>query len=94
MIKHEGLVPWWRYRHKQNTLGVERWCPPDVEDGEIKISVALSHTAIIFSYCELLGVHLKLQHNPRRPGHSYSAEPSLNLWHKSTQTNSLDNTAL
>eukprot|EP00752_Nemacystus_decipiens_P010357 g9227.t1 len=32
VIKHEGIVPWWRYRHKNETLGVERWCPPDVED--------------------------------------------------------------
>lgn len=34
MIKHEGVVPWWRYRNKKETLGIERWCPPDVEDGE------------------------------------------------------------
>lgn len=35
VIKHEGLVPWWRYRDKKESLGVERWCPPDVEDGEV-----------------------------------------------------------
>lgn len=35
VIKHEGIVPWWRYRRKQESLGVERWCPPDAEDGEI-----------------------------------------------------------
>lgn len=34
VIKHEGLVPWWRYRHKTQCIGVERWRPPDVEDGD------------------------------------------------------------
>lgn len=33
VIKHEGLVPWWRYRDKKESVGVESWRPPDVEDG-------------------------------------------------------------
>lgn len=35
VIKHEGLVPWWQHRHKGESPGVERWCPPDVEDGKM-----------------------------------------------------------
>lgn len=35
VIKHEGIVPWWRFRSKKESLGVEQWCPPDVEYGEM-----------------------------------------------------------
>ena len=34
VMKHEGLVPWWRHRDRQESAGVERWRPHDVEDGE------------------------------------------------------------
>lgn len=92
MIKHEGLVPWWRYRHKNDTLGVERWCPPDVEDGEISF---ISHYLTLRKWSALWIARCYPQACPRRPGHRYSSERSLDLWHTVyTPSKSLDNTAL
>lgn len=48
MIKHEGLVPWWRCRNKKESLGVERWYPPDVEDGEVNSRVHFAHCYLYF----------------------------------------------
>lgn len=64
VVKHEGIVPWWRYRDPKNCWNVERWWPDDVDDGEwperdqcqLTVSTGVGATGVVFSTVSLLNI--------------------------------------